>query len=172
MGKGNVRAGGRHIQARYAPWYPTQQYNRSSFHGHQPTSASPRLLKKTLALSESHIHKAPHHLRGGRRALQTYGHRSHARILESASVTHFVAMKSTLSTSLTPARRHESIWHTSIASAWSSCLNTIRLCACSPVATPIPYSLSARRIAACPKISSGAVGSSINLIHVIYAAMH
>ena len=79
------------------------------------------------------------------------------------SMSYFAAMKSTLSTSLTPARRHESIWQTSIASACSSCLNTIRLCACSPVATPIACSLSARRIAACPNISSGAVGSSINL---------
>ena len=76
---------------------------------------------------------------------------------------HFVAMKSTLSTSLTPARRHESIWQTSIASAWRSCLNTIRLCACSPVATPIPCCFSARRMAACPRTSSGAVGSSMNL---------
>lgn len=76
---------------------------------------------------------------------------------------HFVAMNRTLSTSLTPARRHESIWQTSIASAWKSCLNTIRLCACSPVATPIPCGFSARRMAACPRISSGAVGSSMNL---------
>jgi len=76
---------------------------------------------------------------------------------------HFAAMKRTLSTSLTPARRHESIWQTSIASAWRSCLNTIRLCACSPVATPIPCGFSARRMAACPRMSSGAVGSSMNL---------
>ena len=72
-------------------------------------------------------------------------------------------MKRTLSTSLTPARRHASIWQTSIASAWRSCLNTIRLCACSPVATPIPCGFSARRMAACPRMSSGAVGSSMNL---------
>jgi hypothetical protein len=80
------------------------------------------------------------------------------------AAAHFVAMRSTLSTSLTPARRHESIWQTSIASAWKSCLNTIRLCACSPVATPIPCGFSARRMAACPRISSGAVGSSMNLV--------
>ena len=81
----------------------------------------------------------------------------------TVSSAHSVAMKSTLSTSLTPARRHESIWQTSIASAWKSCLNTIRLCACSPVATPIPCGFSARRMVACPRISSGAVGSSMNL---------
>ena len=74
-------------------------------------------------------------------------------------------MRSTLSTSLTPARRHESIWQTSIAFAWKSCLNTIRLCACSPVATSIPCGFSARRMVASPspRISSGAVGSSMNL---------
>lgn len=77
--------------------------------------------------------------------------------------THLAAMSKTLRTSLTPAKRHESIWATSIASAWRSCLNTIRLCACSPVATPIPCGFKAFRIAACPKISSGAVGSSMNL---------
>lgn len=82
----------------------------------------------------------------------------------AASAAHLAAMRSTLSTSLTPARRHESIWQTSMASAWSSCLNTMRLCACSPVATPIPYGFRALRTAACPRISSGAVGSSMNLI--------
>jgi hypothetical protein len=92
--------------------------------------------------------------------------------LSSRAATHFVAMKSTLSTSLTPARRHESIWQTSIASAWKSCLNTIRLCACSPVATPIPCGFSARRMVACPRISSGAVGSSMNLNQVQSVSFH
>lgn len=72
-------------------------------------------------------------------------------------------MSSTLSTSLTPARRHESIWQTSMASACRSCLNTMRLCACSPVATPMPWGFRAFRIAAWPRMSSGAVGSSMNL---------
>ena len=36
--------------------------------------------------------------------------------------------------SLTPATRLASIWTTSTAPAWSSCLNITRLWACSPVA--------------------------------------
>lgn len=37
---------------------------------------------------------------------------------------------------------------------------------CSPVATPMPWGFRALRIAAWPRISSGEVGSSINLAHV------
>ena len=62
--------------------------------------------------------------------------------------------------SLTPATRHASICMTSIASACSSCLKITRLATCSPVATRI--GLTARRIAAVPRMSSGLVGSSIH----------
>ena len=61
---------------------------------------------------------------------------------------NFAAINKTARTSLTPARRTESIWQTSMASAWKSCLKTILLCACSPVATPIPCGLRAFRMVA------------------------
>lgn len=76
---------------------------------------------------------------------------------------YLAAMRRTLRTSLTPARRQESIWQTSMAPACKSCLKTMRLWACSPVATPMPCGFNALRITAWPRMSSGAVGSSINL---------
>ena len=47
----------------------------------------------------------------------------------------------------------------SMAPAWSSCLNMIRLWTCSPVATRM--GATPRAIAAWPRMSSGLVGSSI-----------
>ena len=46
------------------------------------------------------------------------------------------------STSLTPPIRQASIWQTSIASAWKSCLKMTRFWTCSPVATPIGRDLA------------------------------
>lgn len=58
---------------------------------------------------------------------------------------------------------HASICAASTASPWNSSLNVSRLlCACSPVATPVPYGASARLITACSSTSSGAVGSPMN----------
>ena len=82
---------------------------------------------------------------------------------QRVNLCYLAAISSTLRTSLTPASLQESTWTTSIASACKSCLKIMRLCACSPVATPIPCGLSAFRIAAWPRMSSGAVGSSMNL---------
>lgn len=62
--------------------------------------------------------------------------------------------------SFTPATRHASICITSIAWAWSSCLNSTRFATCSPDATRT--GATARRIAAVPRMSSGLVGSSIH----------
>ena len=60
--------------------------------------------------------------------------------------------------SFTPATRQASICMMSMASACSSCLNITRLETCSPVATLTGR--TPRRIAAVPRMSSGAVGSS------------
>ena len=62
--------------------------------------------------------------------------------------------------SLTPPTRHASSWQTSIASAWKSCLKTTRFWMCSPVATRT--GAISRRMRACPRMSSGLVGSSIH----------
>src|ERR1051325_8647539 len=58
-----------------------------------------------------------------------------------------------------PPRRQLSIWQKLIAPACMSCLNITRFWQCSPVATPIGS--IARAMRACPRTSSGDVGSSI-----------
>ena len=60
--------------------------------------------------------------------------------------------------SFTPATRQASICMMSMAPACSSCLNMTGLATCSPVATRT--GCTPRRMAAVPRMSSGAVGSS------------
>ena len=73
---------------------------------------------------------------------------------------NFAASRRTAITSFTPPIRHASIWQTSIASAWNSCLKITRFWTCSPVATRI--GAISRRMRAWPSTSSGLVGSSIH----------
>src|SRR5918992_338297 len=72
---------------------------------------------------------------------------------------NLAASSSTATTSLTPPSRQASIWQTPIPPACRNCLNITRFWQCSPVATAI--GATARAIAACPRTSSGLVGSSI-----------
>ncbi len=72
---------------------------------------------------------------------------------------NFAASRRMAMFSFTPATRAASIWSTSMAPACSSCLNITRFCTCSPVATGM--GATPRAMAACPRMSSGLVGSSI-----------
>ena len=57
----------------------------------------------------------------------------------------YAASRTTAITSLTPPRRQQSTWQTSIAPSWSSCLKTTRFWTCSPVATRIGATASRMR---------------------------
>jgi hypothetical protein len=61
--------------------------------------------------------------------------------------------------SLTPATRVASIWSTCTPPDWRSCFAITRLAMCSPVATGT--GATSRAMRACPRMSSGLVGSSI-----------
>ena len=91
----------------------------------------------------------------------TYSHSPTPPAWGHTGTPNLAAMITTAMSSLTPPRRHESIWQKSIASACRNCLNITRLWAASPVATPIPNFLRDCRILAWARMSSGLVGSSI-----------